>query len=183
MGVTNGEALLRRLQASMAYCRKCRARITAEVGQRGAMKRNIGRSDVVVCPRCSTVYTMRLVPGNMQLLDDVTAQYPASAKSIKGQVRTPKPAAKCSKCGKTSYNLGICSECGYKDWGFFGFMFVVSVAFILLAVFLRVPIRWLAGIIGGILFIMWISMLGAMTKKKSNAAKPTEEPDGAPRSK
>lgn len=75
IGIFDGESLVRSLLATSANCRKCGASISCEKGQSGAQERGIKESDVVVCPQCSTIFTMRLVPGSLTLLEDVTKKY------------------------------------------------------------------------------------------------------------
>ena len=75
IGIFDGESLARGLLATAANCRKCGSSISCEKGQGGA-QRGIKESNVVVCPKCSAIFTMRLVPGKLTLIEDVTEKYP-----------------------------------------------------------------------------------------------------------
>jgi ribosomal protein L37E len=184
-GLFDGESLLRRLQATATACRKCGAQITVEAGQRGATARGIERSDVVVCRRCSAIYTIYLVPGNLQLLEDVTANYPERGKHMESRAQAPTSRTKCRKCGQAMENAWACAQCGYKEWGAFWFLLVVAVVLILFAVFTSVwaPIRWLAGTLGVLGVVVCITSVGVMTRKTSSAAEHTDEADERARPK
>ncbi|MFH2107471.1 MAG: hypothetical protein ABII93_02275 [Chrysiogenia bacterium] len=76
IGIFDGESLAQSLLATAANCRKCGSSISCEKGQGGAQERGIKESNVVVCPKCSAIFTIRLVPGSLTLLEDVTEKYP-----------------------------------------------------------------------------------------------------------
>jgi len=75
MGIFDEKTLMRSLLSASANCRTCGTSISAEKGQRGAQDRGIKASNVVVCPQCSTIFTMGLAPGRLTLLEDVTKKY------------------------------------------------------------------------------------------------------------
>jgi hypothetical protein len=93
IGIFDGDELARRLLATSATCRACGSGITVEAGQGLAIDRGIQRSDIIICPKCSRAYTMRLVPGSLTLLDDVTDSFPPAGGPVGKEPGAKAPAA------------------------------------------------------------------------------------------
>jgi tetratricopeptide (TPR) repeat protein len=72
IGFFDGDDLVKNLLSVSTNCRKCGARFSSEEGIKGAQARGIKKSDVIVCPQCFRIYKMRLVPGSLTLLENIT---------------------------------------------------------------------------------------------------------------
>ena len=72
-----GSILTDRFFGAKAKCPVCGNRLTYRAGAELAREKGI-YDDVLVCGGCMHVYTCVLIPGRLELQDDVTARYPGA---------------------------------------------------------------------------------------------------------
>ena len=75
--------LLSRLKESVCICPRCKTRFTFKTGAAYA-KFNRIEADVVMCPKCNSVYKVALEKERISLAKEVTNQYPWIDSSKKG---------------------------------------------------------------------------------------------------
>ena len=80
--IMNGDALGEMLMNQQANCTVCGTAIKFESGV--GLARKFGITDnVVMCPKCKSVFTVHIVPGRMTLTEDVSSKYEENIQRAK----------------------------------------------------------------------------------------------------
>lgn len=86
--IVSGDDVQRMLEGTAqtkVSCRSCGEAFTFEQGVLGAGQRGINEK-VVMCPKCNSVYEVKVTPGEVTLLADVTSRYASQLQA--GSKRT-----------------------------------------------------------------------------------------------